>query len=78
MGKQVEQKILKEKVQMPDKYIKKLFTILSHKKIANQNCTKIPPHPSQTCSHQENKHLQMLVRTQWVKCTLYTLSGSVK
>jgi hypothetical protein len=35
----------KEEVQMARKYMKKMLTIPGHKGNANQNYTKIPPHP---------------------------------
>jgi hypothetical protein len=35
----------KEEIQMAKKYMKKMLTISSHKGNANQNHTKIPPHP---------------------------------
>jgi hypothetical protein len=35
----------KEEIQMAKKHIKKMLTISSNKGNANQNHTKIPPHP---------------------------------
>jgi hypothetical protein len=35
----------REEIQMATKHMKKMLTISSHKGNANQNHTKIPPHP---------------------------------
>jgi hypothetical protein len=35
----------KEEIQMAKKHMKKMLTISSHKGNANENHTKIPPHP---------------------------------
>jgi hypothetical protein len=35
----------KEEIQMSKKHMKKMLTISSHKGNANQNHSKIPPHP---------------------------------
>jgi hypothetical protein len=35
----------KEEIQVAKKHMKKMFTISAHKGNANQNLTKIPPHP---------------------------------
>jgi hypothetical protein len=35
----------KEEIQMAKKHMKKILTISGHKGNANQNHTKIPPHP---------------------------------
>jgi hypothetical protein len=40
---------------MIDKYIKKMFDILSHKGNANQNIVEIPSYPNQNGSQQEKK-----------------------
>jgi hypothetical protein len=40
---------------MAGKYVKKIFTILSHQGTETQNYIVIAPHPSQNGYHQENK-----------------------
>jgi hypothetical protein len=37
----------KEEVQMAKKHMEKMLTILAHKRNANQNHSKIPPHSSE-------------------------------
>jgi hypothetical protein len=41
-----------------------MFNTLSHKGNANENYTKIPPHPSQNGNYQENEIQQTLLRMQ--------------
>jgi hypothetical protein len=48
-----------------------MFDILNHKEKANQNYTKILPHPSQIGYYQENKK-QMVARI-WGKRNPHTL-----
>jgi hypothetical protein len=43
---ELNRQFLKEEVQMANKYIKMYSTSLAKKRNANQNCTKISPHPS--------------------------------
>jgi hypothetical protein len=50
----------------------KMFTIPGYKGNANQNHTKIPPHPHKNCYHQEHHQQQMLLRMQG-KRNLHTL-----
>jgi hypothetical protein len=42
---EVNRTFSKEEIQMAKKHMKKMLTISSHKGNANQNHTKIPPHP---------------------------------
>jgi hypothetical protein len=53
---------------MTKKHMKKMLTISGHKRNANQNHTKIPPHPY----HQKHYHQQVLAR-MWAKWNLHTL-----
>jgi hypothetical protein len=45
MGNGNKKTFSKEEIQMAKKHMKKIFTISSHKGNANQNHTKILPHP---------------------------------
>jgi hypothetical protein len=53
-----------EEVQIVNKYMKKMFNILSHHGNANQNYAEIPPHSSHGDYHQENKQEEMLMSTR--------------
>jgi hypothetical protein len=44
----------KEEIQMAKKTHKKMLTISSYKGNANQNLTKIPPHPYYNSHHQKH------------------------
>jgi hypothetical protein len=46
--------------------MKKMLTISSHKGNANQNHTKIPPHPCWNSHHQKYHHQHVLAR-MWGK-----------
>jgi hypothetical protein len=50
----------------------KMLTISSQKGNANQNYTKIPPHPCQSSHHQQHHQQQVLV-SMWGKRNPYTL-----
>jgi hypothetical protein len=50
----------------------KMLTISGHKGNANQNHTKIPPHPCLNSYHQKHHHHQMMDR-MWGKINLHTL-----
>jgi hypothetical protein len=62
----------REEIQVSKKHIEKMLTISFHKGNANQNHTKISPHPCQESYHQKHQQQQVLVR-MWGKrnpCTL--------
>jgi hypothetical protein len=61
----------KEEIQTAKKH-EKMLTILGHKGNANQNHTKILPHPCQNDYHQEHQQQQMLAR-MWGKRNPHTL-----
>jgi hypothetical protein len=44
----------KEEIQMAKKHMKKMLTFPGHKGNANQNHTKIPPHPCKNSYHQQH------------------------
>jgi hypothetical protein len=50
----------------------KMFTISSHKGNANQNYTRIPPHPCQN-SHHQKYHQQHALARIWGKQNPHTL-----
>jgi hypothetical protein len=50
----------KEEIQMDKKTHEKMLTISIHKGNANQNHTKIPPHPCENSHHQKHHHQQVL------------------
>jgi hypothetical protein len=62
----------KEEIQMDKKTHEKMLTISNHKGNANQNHTKIPPHPCQNSHHQKHHQQQMLAR-MWGKRNTRTL-----
>jgi hypothetical protein len=57
---------------MAKKYMKKMLTISGQKGNANQNHTKIPPHPCYNTHHQKHHHQQVLER-MWGKRNPHTL-----
>jgi hypothetical protein len=52
----------KNEIQMVKKTHEKTFTISDYKGYANQNHTKIPPHPCFSSYHQKHHNQQMLAR----------------
>jgi hypothetical protein len=66
---QLNRSFSKEEIQMAKIHMKKMLTIPGHKGNANQNHTKIPPHPCYNSHHQKHRQQQMLARV-WEKGTL--------
>jgi hypothetical protein len=69
---ELNRSLLKEEVQMANKYMKKLLNIPGHKKYINQNHIKILLHSIQNGNHQKHKQQQILDR-MWGKRNPYTL-----
>jgi hypothetical protein len=57
-----KQNFLKRRNSNGQKPHEKMLTISSHKGNANQNHTKVPPHPYKNSSHQKHHHQQLLTR----------------
>jgi hypothetical protein len=61
---------------MAKKHMKKMLTISSYKGNANQNHTKISPHPYENSHHQKHHQQQVLARTWGKKKPSYTTGGN--